>query len=162
MMQEKKPALQPPLSKPAPAPGKQHPNGRPPLRLLRDYRKPEPKPVPPPTAPSPRPAPQPEKPPAPPREFFCRQCDRRASGAIPAGWYHLGRHVVKGSLPEPWHRLHTQPLGVYCSLVCVLDALPRLELLEADFGRRGVGLRKLAANEAPPALPAAVTKGGPQ
>ena len=53
-------------------------------------------------------------------------------------------------------------MGVYCSLLCVLESLPRLELVEADLVKRGVGMRKRAPGEPPPELPPPATKGGPQ
>jgi hypothetical protein len=153
MIQEQRQKLKPPLAKPDAALRDVHLNRRP--RMIANFS-PKPPTVPPP------PDPKPEKPPAPVREFFCRTCDRRASGAIPAGWWRLNRHVVRGSLPPPWERSHVQPFGLYCSLVCLLESLPRLELIEADLVRRGVGLRKLAQDEQPPVLPKPVTRGGPQ
>jgi hypothetical protein len=53
-------------------------------------------------------------------------------------------------------------MGVYCSLMCVLEALPRLELLEADFRRRGIGMKPIKNGEAPPKLPPPVERGGPR
>jgi hypothetical protein len=51
-------------------------------------------------------------------------------------------------------------MGIYCSLLCLFESLPRLELLEASFIKRGICLRKLQPDEQPPTLPAAATKGG--
>jgi hypothetical protein len=96
------------------------------------------------------------------REYFCRQCDWRNQGNIPVGWWHLSRHAVEGSLPAPWDRRHSQPMGIYCSLECLLEVLLRLELLEADLKQLGVGLKKLKPGERPPALPAPVQKGSPR
>jgi hypothetical protein len=53
-------------------------------------------------------------------------------------------------------------MGIYCSLICLLEALPRLELLEADLKRRGIGLKKLQPGEQPPVLPAPAKQGGPR
>jgi hypothetical protein len=135
------------------------------------FRKPQKPPVPPP------PLPRPPSPPPPPRpaagkpvpspritsqEVFCRTCDARVVGPIPPGWWHLSRHVAPGSLAWTGRARTAQPMGLYCSLYCLLEAMPRLELLQNDLQQRGVGMRSLAPGETPPVLPVPVTKGGPR
>jgi hypothetical protein len=78
------------------------------------------------------------------------------------GWWHLSRRVIAGSLPQPWTSQRHQPMGLYCSLYCLLDALPRLELIAADLTQHGVGMKRLAPGEIPPTLPPAVKQGGHQ
>ena len=53
-------------------------------------------------------------------------------------------------------------MGFYCSLLCLLKSLPRLELLEKDLVPRGAGMKALAPDERLPELPAPAAKGGPE
>jgi hypothetical protein len=98
-----------------------------------------------------------------PKEHFCRQCDKRASGAIPSGWFSLRRLIEPGSwgshLP-PNNR--QQAMGLYCGLRCLELDLPRLMELDADFTRCGVGLKPLAPGASPPEMPKPAAKGGPR
>jgi hypothetical protein len=56
-----------------------------------------------------------------PRPWYCRSCgqERAPSRNVPSGWYTLARHT--GSAEKPMLRL-----GVYCSIDCLEDQLPRL------------------------------------
>jgi hypothetical protein len=53
-------------------------------------------------------------------------------------------------------------MGIFCSLVCLLEALPRLERLETDWKQRDVGLRQLKPGERPPVLTPPTDKGTAQ
>jgi hypothetical protein len=52
------------------------------------------------------------------REFFCRCCDKRVAGNVPAGWYRLNRRIVPGSLGSTWRWRSEMPMGLYCSIAC--------------------------------------------
>ncbi len=67
---------------------------------------------------------------APSRSYFCRTCGREQTGdAIPKGWYTLTRH--SGNATEKALRL-----GVYCSIDCLSDQLPRLAGIADHLGDR--------------------------
>jgi hypothetical protein len=97
------------------------------------------------------------------KEYFCRFCDKRATSDVPPGWYSLRRRIVPGSLgPHLPPKRNEQPMGLYCSLNCLISAIPRLLVLDANFTQRGVGLKPLAAGEQPPVIQAPASRGGPQ
>jgi hypothetical protein len=106
-----------------------------------------------------------------PREYFCRQCDRRVSGnAPPAGWINIQRYILCGSIGgqqggrpkgKAFQRA-TMRLGLFCSWDCLSEAMRRLGELNQTLNDRGIGLRSLAPGEAAPVLPRAVERGGPE
>ena len=62
------------------------------------------------------------------RPYYCRSCGVERQGvAIPRGWYALSRHT--GTWQQKTHRL-----GVFCSLDCLQQDLPRLDAIAADLG----------------------------
>ena len=62
------------------------------------------------------------------RPFFCRSCGTETrSVLVPRGWYQLTR--ATGSVTERPHRL-----GLYCSLRCLDEQMPRLFGIEIDLG----------------------------
>lgn len=63
------------------------------------------------------------------REYFCRTCGRVERGdVVPSGWYRLQRESAVIGRPVR--------LGLYCSMTCLTDMLPRLEGVDADLGER--------------------------
>jgi hypothetical protein len=100
----------------------------------------------------------------PEREFFCRACDKRATGSVPFGWLRLLRSVHPDSLPAARlliRRDHKgrakyadQALGLFCSAECLAIAMPRLVDLVREFTEQGVGLQAPRLGEPPPDLPA--------
>lgn len=63
-----------------------------------------------------------------PRPFFCRSCGAEEVGMqVPTGWYSLVR--AQGAYDRQQHRL-----GLYCSLACLEQQLPRLAGIERDLG----------------------------
>lgn len=62
------------------------------------------------------------------RPFFCRTCGKEERGVlVPRGWYTLMR--ATGSAEQKPHRL-----GLYCSLRCLDEQMPRLFGIEDDLG----------------------------
>jgi len=61
------------------------------------------------------------------REYFCRTCGRVArSQMVPSGWYVLQR--ASGVIGR------SVRLGLYCSLTCLTDMLPRLDWHALEWG----------------------------
>jgi hypothetical protein len=104
------------------------------------------------------------------KEFFCRQCDRRANGDIPAGWYRLVRRIVPFSLqPPPEFKRPAQPrsrrppempMGLYCSITCLKAAIGRLTAVDAELTKGGIGLKALEPGSLPVKLPPVAKRGG--
>ncbi len=62
------------------------------------------------------------------RPFYCRSCGHEEIGSrVPKGWYALARHT--GGLEK------VTRLGIYCSLDCLAEQLPRLAGIESKLGR---------------------------
>jgi hypothetical protein len=61
------------------------------------------------------------------RPWFCRSCGcEYAPGRhVPPGWYSVARHTGDETRP-------TIRLGVFCSVACLADQLPRLEGVERE------------------------------
>jgi hypothetical protein len=101
------------------------------------------------------------------KEFFCRNCDRRVSGDIPAGWYRLARRIVRYSLQPPpvdapkraARRLPEMPMGLYCSISCLKAAMGRLTAVDWELTKRGIGLKALVPGSLPVKLPAMAKRG---
>jgi hypothetical protein len=47
---------------------------------------------------------------------------------IPTGWISLGKHFTEAGVPR------THRLGIYCSMACVNNQMPRLIGVEASLG----------------------------
>jgi hypothetical protein len=154
------PRLRPPLKKPDTALRAAHLVGRPPLiRNVQPIAKPvSPEQAKPTAALATTPSADLKK------EIFCRVCDKRVIGSIPPGWYRLVRRIVPGSLgphlPANRQRQTEMPMGLYCSIHCLISATKRLSELDESFRKQGIGLKPLAPAEQPPLLPPPATKGG--
>lgn len=67
------------------------------------------------------------------RAYYCRTCGREERGTvIPEGWYSLTRHA--GSELEKPTRL-----GLYCSLDCLCEQMPRLAAIAEKLGETWKG-----------------------
>jgi len=65
------------------------------------------------------------------RPFFCRTCGKETvTDRIPEGWYTINRHTSEKSVR----------LGVYCSIECFIESIPRLRGIDHDLTERGVPL----------------------
>lgn len=65
-----------------------------------------------------------------PRLWYCRSCGRRSVAVnVPAGWYSLARHTGV-PMAKP------QRLGVYCSVGCLSEELPRLQGTATALGEQ--------------------------
>jgi hypothetical protein len=73
------------------------------------------------------------------REYFCRTCGSTVRNrGIPSGWYQLQRANALISAPIR--------LGLYCSLSCLIDMLPRLEGIDSDLATRDWEQRTAASS----------------
>jgi hypothetical protein len=64
-----------------------------------------------------------------PRPFYCRTCNYKVEGTtVPVGWLTLTRAAGRWESP---HRL-----GLYCSVRCLWEQMPRLDGIEQKLGDR--------------------------
>ena len=65
------------------------------------------------------------------RTRFCQTCQRISEEGIPDGWYQVT--VTDSAMPKgrPYRYL-----GLFCSMSCLAQAMPRMTAVEADIVRR--------------------------
>jgi len=76
------------------------------------------------------------------RPFFCRSCGGQVDGVrVPQGWYSLARHT-----DDPVYPMNR--LGLYCSLECLEQQLPRLRGVGEQVGAGYVSTYQRAGGQA--------------
>jgi hypothetical protein len=77
--------------------------------------------------------------------YFCRTCGHEEkSRMVPKGWYGLSRYPGGPQVSSP------QRLGLYCSIECLTDQLPRIAGIDKDLACKKIPLvnKKLHRTEA--------------